>query len=161
MCSTRKITYGNMGINIIERVVAVQKRVTLSLLGFLITVMMITGVFVTGAFAMDNHSGNDAGNVNHSHSQTGQNSGNMGPSGSNAGNEMGTMPGMNMNGMNMNGPNSNGGAANSSGGNETSSDEANTPPNWPFIYTIGAINIIAIIAAALMKKSALKGNGVN
>lgn len=126
-----------------------QKKISLSLLGLLITVMMIMGAFVTGALAMDNHSSNGANSVNQSNTHINNNGANMGQSASNTGNNM-----SNMNGMNM-------GSMNSSSGNGTNSDEVNAPPNWSFIYIIGAINVIAIIAAALMKKSALKENGVN
>lgn len=133
------------------KVSTVHKKITLKLLCFLLAVPLITGLFINGAFAMENHPGS-IGNINMNehggdHSQ-------------NHDYDMGGMKGMNMPGTDSHGGMTGSGSHSVSGGEATGS-ATGTQPDWPFIYTMGAINLLVIVIAALMKKSALKGNGVN
>lgn len=120
-----------------------------TLLGLLLVALLVTVPLAGAALAVSDTGDNSAGHDMSTMNQSDQNSGH----------DMSNMDGMDMGGTNTNDSSagdhgsSGGGDHDSagSGGHGESTGDANTPPNWPVIYGFGAVNLLVIIIAALLK----------
>jgi len=108
------------------------------LFGLILGLMLLAGPIAGGALAAENqvgtYAGHDMSTMNQSDQMNGHDMSTM--------NQADQMNGHDMESMSIH-----------SSGHGGVAKDPNTPPNWPVIYSFGALNLLVIIVASILKPS--------